>query len=123
MVASCANNDEELLANQNDYLKLADYHEQALGSSNLDEAVSFANKELELARKLNSSSDEVKALLVLYQLYYDHGLNEESFSYASQASQIAGSIGLWRKAITRLAMCCAVSRTILSPPKISHSRF
>ena len=93
MVASCANNDEELLANQNDYLKLADYHEQALGSSNLDEAVSFANKELELARKLNSSSDEVKALLVLYQLYYDHGLNEESFSYASEASQIAGSIG------------------------------
>lgn len=95
MVASCAHNDDVIYTtNSNDSLKLADYHEQALGSDNLEEAVEFANKELELARKLHSDSNEVKALLVLYKIYYDHGRNTESLSYASQASKLADSIGI-----------------------------
>ena len=58
MVASCAHNDDVIYTtNSNDSLKLADYHEQALGSDNLEEAVEFANKELELARKLHSDSN------------------------------------------------------------------
>lgn len=91
-VVSCADDIEPNRVNVNDSLMLASFHEQALNSRNLEEAVNHATKGLKFAQDLHSEEDEVKALLLLYDLYYDKGFNAEALDCASKASQIADSI-------------------------------
>lgn len=96
VLVSCAKEDGFMRPNANDSLRLADFREQALGSKKLDEAVGYAMKELNLAQDLHYPEDEVKALLLLYELYYNCGKNVEALAYATKASQISDSLGFRR---------------------------
>ena len=91
-VFSCSSEVDAPHISSNDSLMLAGLREQSMECENIDEAVVYAKKELELAKSLHSGVNEVNVLLYMFSLYYDHGKNEEALSYATQASQIADSI-------------------------------
>lgn len=83
--------------NAKDSVILANLHEQALNSLDFDVAIKFANQALSQARELHCGEGQVDALLLLFDLYYDNGRNEEAFEYAAQACVIADSIGNHRQ--------------------------
>jgi len=91
-VLSCAPEEEVHRISINDSLMLASYREQALASRDFDEAVLYAQKAREFSTDLHSKKDEVKSLLLLFNLYYDKGRNEEALACAGEAGQIAESI-------------------------------
>ncbi|MCR5453655.1 MAG: SpoIIE family protein phosphatase [Bacteroidales bacterium] len=90
---SCApgNNSAPKLS-PDDTQKLADLHKQALTAPTLADQKLFANQEQGLAHALRADKEEIRALLLLHELHYNTGDNEEAVKYAMQAYNIADSL-------------------------------
>ena len=95
-VFSCSNEEPQIYIpplNANDSIQLMNYHEQALASTTPKDAAHQAMQELKLARTLNRMPEEARALLLLYDIYYNNGQNEEALDCATQASRIGEQMG------------------------------
>ena len=78
--------------NANDSTQLAEYREQALSSTTFKDAEYYAKQAYELARVLGRLPEEGKALLLLYEIYYDNGLNAQALECATKASHLGDTL-------------------------------
>ena len=76
----------------NDSTQIAEYREQALSSTTPQDAEYYAKQAYELARVLGRLPEEGKALLLLYEIYYDNGQNAQALECATKASHIGDTL-------------------------------
>ncbi len=94
-VFSCFDDGHKLVLpplHASDSLQIAEYREQALSSTTFKDAEYYAKQAYELARVLGRLPEEGKALLLLYEVYYDNGLNAQALECATKASHIGDTL-------------------------------
>ncbi len=84
--------------NPNDSLLLADMYQDAKDATTYSEAIRLAIQARNQAHSLGRDEDEIKSLLLMFDIYYDKGVNQEAFECAIQASELADSLGFKRLA-------------------------
>lgn len=93
-ISACTSNDQHHTCkiSPEDSLRLVKLHEQALNCNTLEESKSYAREEFTQAKKIGAKEVEIKALLLLYKLHYDIGLNDVAVDYALHACAIADTL-------------------------------